>query len=159
MGKVYHFTSVLHAKEIIRMGKILLSPSNIIEPIDAKRGISPFNGSSTIVSAVSDMVKPVVWLTDAPNENLGQLGLGQTKDGSDKDKSVARITIEHRDDYYWWHTWSNQNKMKQSWKKRFIRNMNYGSWYVCEHEIDLKDIEIIENLKTGEIYWKNENLK
>ena len=56
-------------------------------------------------------------------------------------------------DYLWWHKWSDDNRMKSSWKKRFIRNTSYSTWYICEHRIPLEDIEVIDNTLTGEIYW------
>lgn len=56
-------------------------------------------------------------------------------------------------DYLWWHKWSDDNRMKSSWKKRFIRNTSYSTWYICEHRIPLEDIEVIDNTQTGEIYW------
>lgn len=71
------------------------------------------------------------------------------------DKKRIRFVLEKKPDYQWWHTWSDQNRMDKSYKKRLTTGRNYASWYICEHEIPLSDVLYVEDLKTGEIYLDN----
>lgn len=146
---VYHFTSLNHVNEILNSGYLRLTPSNLIEPKDAKPGIDPETGNATIVSAMSDHVKPVVWLTAE-----GDVPLDQAKaHGLNGPKTVIKCKIPMKTDYLWWHKWSDDNRMKTSWKKRFTRNTSYSTWYICEHRIPLEDIESIVNVVSGAVYW------
>ena len=146
---VYHFTSPNHLAEILNAGYLKLTPSNLIEPKDVTFGRDPETGNATMVSAMSDSVKPVVWLTTQdtiPSNQASGHGLNGLK-------TIIRCKIPMKADYLWWHKWSDDNRMKSSWKKRFIRNTSYSTWYICEHRIPLEDIEDIDNTLTGEIYW------
>ena len=146
---LYHFTATYHVNSILSCGYLELCPSNLIEPKDLKHGIDPLTGNPSMVSEMSDSYKPVVWLV-----NMDQIASNEVRGhGLSEFKVVVRCKIPMKDDYQWWSAWADKNRMKTSWRKRFTRNTRYSAWYVCEHRIPLEDIEIIENLESGEIYW------
>lgn len=148
---LYHFTSEFHVDNILKDGYLKLTPSNLIKPTDAKM-VKDERGFYKAVSAISDPVKPVVWLTN--KENGGRLGNDTDASGL-KNKYTIRFTIPKKDNYEWWVTWADKNRMNKSWRKAFTNNTDYGSWYVSETIIKLEDILLIENLKTNEIILDN----
>ena len=60
-----------------------------------------------------------------------------------------------KEEYKWWLTWAQKNRMNKSWFKRFTNGYNYGSWYISESPIYLTDILRIEDLETGEVFYEN----
>lgn len=152
MEYLYHFTSILHLDEILKDGFLKLTPSNLIKPTDLKKEkVLDADGQVfyNIVSEKSDPIKPVVWLTDKSSVDIAK------KMGLHDAKTEVRLKLPMKDDYQWWVTWADQNKMNKSWRKTFTTGCDYGSWYVCEHEIKLTDVKTIENIITGEIYWQS----
>lgn len=139
-------------RQILESGALKLTPSNLLEPKDMHIGVDQF-GHKAMVSE-TDSYKPVVWLTnsDSPDRNGIDSSVGMPDEYV---KKRVRFVLEKKPHYEWWHTWSDKNRMKKSYKKRLILNMNYASWYISETEIPLSDVLYVEDLVTGEIYLDN----
>lgn len=150
MQNLYHYTSRYQAEQIIESGYLKLTPSNLIKPVDLKK-VRCEDGNYEYVSAISDPVKPVVWLTDS----LETSGHGLENETSPNFKKRIRITIPMKDSYKWWLTWAEKNRMNKSWFKAFTRGKRYGTWYVSEEPITLTDVLLIEDLVTGEVLYDN----
>lgn len=151
MQNLYHYTSRYQAEQIIESGYLKLTPSNLIKPVDLKK-VRLEDGNYEYVSAISDPIKPVVWLTDS----LDASGHGLENETSLDIKKRIRITIPMKDTYEWWLTWAERNRMNKSWFKAFIRGKRYGTWYVSEESITLADVLLIEDLVTGEVLYNNQ---
>lgn len=146
---LYHFTSEYHIKKILECGYLKLTPSYLIEPKDAKV-VEVEPGCYRVISEMSDNIKPVVWLTD--NEMPEGLAI-EVPDGA-LDKKTIQITIPHKNQYVWWLTWAERNKMNKKWLKRFTEGLHYGSWYISEEIIPVEEFFMVKNIKTGEIIYK-----
>ena len=144
-NNLYHYTSRLNIKLILETGYLKLTPSNLIKPTDLKFVKDEF-GFFNAVSAISDPVKPVVWLTDSKDPS---------GHGNQKEKERIRITIPMKDSYKWWVTWAERNRMNKKWFRDLTKGQKYGSWYVSEEIIKLEDVLLIEDLETGEILLDN----
>lgn len=153
MEYFYHYTNLINMKDILKSGALKLTPSNLKKPKDLHRGINQF-GKHALISE-TDSYKPVVWLTNSASSQQHGLELPMPSIPPEYDKKRIRFVLEKKPDYQWWHTWSDQNRMDKSYKKRLTTGMNYASWYICEHEIPLSDVLYVEDLKTGEIYLDN----
>ena len=147
---LYHYTSRHHLEKIMEDGYLKLTPSNLIKPVDLKI-VRYDDGTRGTVSAVSDYVKPVVWMTDS----LDASGHGLGDEQHPKFKKSIRITIPMKKSYKWWLTWAEKNRMKKSWFKVFTSGKRYGSWYISEEPIMLDDIYMIEDIETGAIILDN----
>lgn len=150
---LYHYTSKHNLEKILNTGYLKLTPSNLIKPTDMKI-VKREDGSYDVVSEISDHVKPVVWLTDSLDMSGHGLECGNAPDV----KKAIRITIPMKDNYKWWLTWAERNRMNKRWMKVFTNGKRYGTWYIAEEPIELKDIYMIEDVKTGEVLYKNEEL-
>lgn len=158
---LYHFTSVIALKKIMEAGYLKLTPSNLIQPKDLKH-VAREDGTYEYVSEMSDPVKPVVWLTnEAEPDDTGNMS---HKDFSeemkrkwlDADKYRIRITVANdTSKYFWWHTWSDKNRMNKKWKQKFTYGLKYSAWYVSEEIIKLEDVLLIEDLHEGTILLDN----
>lgn len=153
MEYLYHYTNLETMKEILKSGALKLTPSNLKKPTDLHIGINQF-GHRAMVSE-TDSYKPVVWLTDSDSPERHGLANPIEQMPPELDKRRIRFVLEKKPDYEWWHTWSDRNRMNKSYKKKMIIGMDYGSWYICEHEIPLSDVLYVEDLQTGEIYLDN----
>lgn len=142
---LYHYTSRIQAELIMKKGYLKLTPSNLIKPTDLKF-IRNEDGILSWVSEISDPVKPVVWLTDSKDPSVH---------GLNKLKEDIRITVPMKDSYKWWVAWAERNRMNKKWFKSITNGMRYGSWYVSEEIIQLEDVLLIEDLKTGNILLDN----
>lgn len=151
---LYHYTSRYQVEQIIEAGYLKLTPSNLIKPVDLKI-VRNADGNYDAVSAISDPVKPVVWLTDS----LDTSGHGLENSTAPDFKKRIRITIPMKDSYKWWVTWAERNRMNKSWFKAFTRGKRYGTWYVSEEPITLDDVLLIEDLLTGEVLFENHQNK
>lgn len=150
MQNLYHYTSRYQVEQIIKSGYLKLTPSNLIKPVDLKK-VRLEDGNYEYVSAISDPVKPVVWLTDS----LDTEGHGIENPQDPNFKKRIRITIPMKDSYKWWLTWAEKNRMNKNWFKAFTCGKRYGTWYVSEEVITLNEILLIEDLITGEILYDN----
>lgn len=150
MKKLYHYTSRYQAEQIIKSGYLKLTPSNLIKPVDMKI-VRNADGTRDVVSAISDPVKPVVWMTDS----LDSSGHGLEYGNPTGFKQRVRITIPMQDSYKWWVTWAERNRMNKKWFRDFTRNHRYGTWYISEEPITLADVLLIEDLETGEVLYDN----
>ena len=72
-------------------------------------------------------------------------------------KMTAKFVIPWNDKYQWWLDWQKKNRMKKSQYRIFTSHgEHYGSWYVCEEQIPMSDVEEIVNNLTGEVIWRRE---
>ena len=147
---LYHYTSRYQVEQIIEAGYLKLTPSNLIKPVDLKI-IKNEDGNYDAVSAISDSVKPVVWLTDS----LDMSGHGLENASDPNFKKRIRITIPMKDSYKWWVTWAERNRMNKKWFKAFTSGKRYGTWYVSEEIITLDEVLLIEDLESGEVLLDN----
>lgn len=154
MQNLYHYTSRYQVEQIIESGYLKLTPSNLIKPVDLKI-MKLTDGNYDAVSAISDPIKPVVWLTSS----LDTSGHGIESPHDPNFKKRIRITIPTKDSYKWWITWAEENRMNKSWFKAFTRGKRYGTWYVSEEAIMLDDVLLIEDLVTGEVLYDNRQSK
>ena len=150
---LYHYTSRHQAELIIKSGYLKLTPSNLIKPTDLKK-VRNEDGTYDFVSAISDPVKPVVWMTDS----LDSSGHGLEHYNAKGVKQRVRITIPMKESYKWWVTWAERNRMNKKWFKDFTRNHRYGTWYVSENPITLEDVLLIEDLETADVLYENYQL-
>lgn len=137
---MYHFTSRYHLPLILHDGFLMLTESNLREPIPGKKIANVFD--------TTDLHKPVVWLSrTADAENCAVLSAGV-------DKSEVLITLRERAHYKNWTIWSKDNRIKNSWAKKLTSAYNPNSWYISEAAIPLTGDEVIkiENTKTAEVY-------
>lgn len=149
---LYHYTSRLQAERIIKAGYLWLTPSDLIKPVDLTITKNE-DGTWGTKSEISDRVKPVVWLTDSLNPN--NIGLEGPDEFKVIDKKRIRITVMPNEEYSWWVTWAQKNRMNKKWFKAYTRNNRYGTWYISEKEIYMKDVLLIEDMVTGEILLDN----
>lgn len=142
---LYHYTSRMHVGLIMKKGYLKLTPSNLVKPTDLKL-VRNEDGILSWASEMSDLVKPVVWLTDSKDPSVH--GLSEFKE-------EIRITVPTKDSCKWWVSWAERNRMDKRWFKAIAGNFKYSTWYVSEEIIALKDILVIEDLKTGEVLFDN----
>lgn len=106
--ELYHYTSKKQIELIMKTGYLKLTPSNLIKPIDIKL-VKEEDGIYTYASALSDPVKPVVWLTDSKDASC--MGI-DCPDGARRKKRI-RITVPMKDTYKWWVTWAKRYRMNK----------------------------------------------
>jgi len=137
---LYHFTSKYHLPLIMKDGFLMLTESNLKEPVPGKKIGNVFDSK--------DLYKPVVWLSRTADANNCAVMSASV------DKSEILITLRERPHYQNWTIWSKENRIKTSWAKRLTGRYNPNSWYVSESVIPLTSDEVIkiENTKTGEVY-------
>jgi len=62
-----------------------------------------------------------------------------------------------------WLEWSEEKGIDESMKQALIASASaeetHKTWYVSEEIIPINDVLVIENLKTGEIYYRKEPVK
>lgn len=129
---LYHYTAKYHLPSILNSGHLKLTESNLRFDVE--------------------MYKPVVWLTNQKEPETFGLGLS----GSIVDKTEIRIHVKKKPTptIKTWEQYSAKNKMNPEWKKAFIEGRKPETWFISTKEIPLKDILLIENRYTGEIYYK-----
>lgn len=145
MEKVlYHYTSKHHLPMIMKDGFLQLTESNLIEPKSYQ---------DAVPKELSQLYKPVVWLTTT------ETAQGNGLEGSVLNKHEIRITLRKREHYENWVLWSKNNRIKSSWFKKLSRVGNPNSWYISEEIIPLNSEELlkIENIVTGEVIIDVEN--
>ena len=154
---LYHYTANVdtHLGMILQTGYLKLTRSSLLKA--QKHWVEIINGVKTFCSDVDDY-KPVVWMTNKKSgEGLG-IDIGMSPAYVDAKKEIC-ITIRMKDSFKWWNQWADENRMNKSWRKTFTSGLNYGAWYISEEPILLEDIELIENVKTGEILYDNRKYK
>lgn len=129
---------------IMKSGFLQVTESNLIEPK---------NYQDALPKELSQLYKPVVWLTTT------ETAKGNGLEGGCLNKYEIRITLRKRDSYENWTLWSKNNRIKSSWAKKLSRVGNPNSWYISEKIIPLSAEEVlkIENTVTGEVIIDVEN--
>lgn len=133
MKVLYHYTARQHIPKILYTKSLKLTESNL--------------------RTDEEMYKPVVWLTTEKEPNAYKLGL----DGSILDKTEIRIHVKKKptSTVKPWGSYSKKNKIDKEWKSILEANRTPKKWYVSTKEIPLKDIVLIENRYTNEVYYKD----
>ena len=139
---LYHFTCTALLDEILASRYLKLSTSNLRED---KLALSP-----------------VVWLTDSHNpNNMGLVFQPGTPDFFNK--TYVRFTIRKKPYMRRWLEWSEEKGIDEGMKQALIASASaeetHKTWYVSEEIIPINDVLVIENLKTGEIYYRKEPVK
>ena len=134
MNVLYHYTAAYHLQAILNSGYLKLTESNLKEYVE--------------------MYKPVVWLTTQKEPEPYSLGLS----GSFLDKTEIRIHVKRKPTptIKTWEQFSTKNKMNPEFKSSFSEGRKPETWFISTKEIPLKDILLIENRYTKEIYYQNE---
>mgnify|MGYP007039734252 CR=1 len=134
---MYHYTALYHLPKIMSDGYLKLTESNLRLDVE--------------------MYKPVVWLTDLERPTKEDLAL----DGSRLDKTEVRVHVKKKVTFKTWETFANKNKMNKELKQIFASGHSPKNWFISTNPIYLKDILLIENTHTGEVYYKTngENAK
>lgn len=134
---IYHFTCKFLLPAILQKRYLSLTTSNF--------SIEKLN------------MFPVVWLTTSPTpENMGLLFENNMPDYLNK--THIRIKIRKKPYMKLWDEWSDEKGMDKRLKKMMIESASaedaYKTWYISEKIITINEIIVIENLKTGEVYYK-----
>lgn len=130
---LYHYTAMFHLPKIMQDGFLKLTESNLRLDVE--------------------MYKPVVWLTDLAQPTARGLGL----DGSLLDKTEIRIHVKKKVTFKTWEAFAVKNKMNKELKKVFSDDRSPEHWYISTNPVYFRDILLIENTRSGEIYYKAES--
>lgn len=129
--KLYHYTSIEHLEQILDDGKIRLSPSNLLRPIN------PHIVHGELVDE-TDKYKPVVWFTSVLDfDKAREAGLA----GSAVDKTEVAIVIEPtplemRCMFHKWDKWAMANYIEGAWFRALKKVApQWQSFYVTEHPV------------------------
>ena len=100
---------------------------------------------------------PVVWLTSSQTpENMGLLFDNNMPD--DLNKTHIRISIRKKSYMKLWDEWVDEKGIDKQMKQVLIASASaedtYKTWYVSQSIIPINDILVIENIKTGKIYYE-----
>jgi len=151
VNQLYHYTSYHHLLEIVASGKLKLTNSNLLEPVNLRIE----NGNAV---SDTDWYKPVVWLTsrEAPTE-IG-VYFADMPMPPEHDKRRIRITIPNTVllGIRPWNQWATQNHMNRDWRRALTKGMDSSSWYITEQEIPLAAASQIVDLwdKIEYVGWK-----
>ena len=132
---LYHFTCEMHLPMIARTGELKPSESN----------------------AFCSKARDVVWMTSLPTpENNGLIFADGIPD--DLNKTFVRFTIYRRRTMISWLEWTTKVGMSKEMMDILIHTANaeetHKFWYVSEESVTSRNWLIVENLHTGEIYYK-----
>lgn len=136
---LYHYTCTAFLSEILRTRYLKPSTSNY---------------------SLSDLsLYPVVWLTSSPTpDNMGLLFRNDMPD--DLNKTHVRFTIRKKPSMRNWLEWSIEKGMDEDLRRVLITTAlaekTHKTWYVAEGIIPINDILVIENIKTGDVYYCKE---
>ncbi len=143
---LYHYTSAYHLLRIIASERITTTTSDLLKP----KHLMVVNGCA--IDPETDWYRPVVWLTDSLDPK--KMGL----DGASVDKKRIRITIPMQPYFKKWGPWATQNNMDSKWRRAYVRDLNWKSWYVSEIPIFLDDVAEIRDLETNTIIkWQKDD--
>ena len=142
--ELYHYTNLQSYLNIVRIGKILTSPSCLYEPKNITKVHNPVTGSMEFVDLEHDHIKRVVWLTESKKSSGHGLALKPFN---------LRITVKPNDSTVWWMKWQMDNHMEKKWFRHFTKGFDYRSWWVSEKEIPVSDILLVEDINTGEVLY------
>jgi len=137
---LYHFTCTAFLDEIFESRCLKLSTSNL--------RLDKLN------------LYPVVWLTSSPNPD--NMGLLFQKDMPDYfNKTHVRFTIRKKPYMRRWLEWSDEKGVDEDTNQALITTASaeetHKTWYVSEQIILNSDVLLVENLKTGELYYRKED--
>lgn len=109
MAHFYHFTSEVHLRKILQLGKILPGESNVGSPSDAMEPHGDHLGPD------------VVWLLDEPERPVPKRGDPRNHGlfGHVVDKTVIRITVDVK--AIPWTSWAAGEHMNPLWRTMFIQ--------------------------------------
>lgn len=142
-GKVfYHFTCFYHMMEIIASGKIKLTNSNLLEPVNMRIE----NG---VAVSDTDYYKPVVWLTSKPAHSKIGVFFPGSSPRPEYDKRRIRIEIPDLQelDIRPWSRWAAENGISPQWRAALTRGMDFSAWYITEKEIPITAVSHIIDLQ------------
>jgi len=94
---------------------------------------------------------PFVWLTTSPTTE----GLGLKMGG--KNSPVIKITVKGQNHYERWKTWYVRNGIEKDEIIDLEHGRNPDTWFISEKEVSPSDIIKIENIKTGIVYYTQQN--
>jgi len=139
---LYHFTCLRNLAEIKKSGYLKTTTSNL-----------DFNDFGKC---------PVVWLTSSPApENNGLLFADNIPD--DLNKTHIRITVRWKKYFKHWDSWSDEKGMDKNFKQALINSASaentYMKWYISEKIIPFKDVLAVENISTGQIYYRRDEIE
>ena len=139
---LYHYTTLDFVPKILEDGFLMLTPSNLVKPTRYWKERRD-DGNYDIVS---------------DSDDRGKIAIGMAAGGVRAvNKMTAKFVIPWNDKYQWWLDWQKKNRMKKSQYRIFTSHgEHYGSWYVCEEQIPMSDVEEIVNNLTGEVIWRRE---
>jgi hypothetical protein len=103
---------------------------------------------------------PVVWLTDSPNpDNMGLLF--QDDMPNYLNKTHVRFTLRKKPYMRRWLEWGDEKGIDEITKQALITTASaeetHKTWYVSEQIIPNTEVLLVENLKTGEVYYRKED--
>lgn len=143
MAYLYHYTALEHVPSILEDKKLKLCESNLTDWSKHTFDAQAYNEGRL------KLYKPVVWMTSEEEPDAKALGLAS----SVLDKSVIRITIKKRPYHKKWREWSRKNNINKEWAKAVEKDRNSNTWWISEMPVTEKDIVLIENRITGEVYY------
>lgn len=130
---LFHYTNLAHLPEIFASGKLKLTNSNLVRPVNGRIENNSFVSDS-------DNYRPVVWLTDS----ISPLGHGIDQPGimEERDKTRIRIEVAVTPELHIrkWMDWADENSMDPEWRAALTNRKAYKTWYVTEEEIPLSAV-------------------
>ena len=139
---IYHYTCEFHLASIEKSGYLTLTEHSI--------------------SLSEKPMPPVLWLTTSPTpENNGLKFDNSIPDFFDKTR--VRITLRKHPFMQRWVEWHDRTGRSAEEKEVLIASAgaeeSHKDWYISLIPIPLGEILIIENLKTGKVYYEKQKKK
>ena len=153
---LYHFTTILNAKGIIKAG-VIMTRDSLLDPRSHEFWVKDEDGEflrreifTKEKGPLTDYWKKirVVFFTDTPRHD----GHGWAT-GSAFAKTDFRFTVEVSDDEVSrWESWSKGHKIPSWWKKAIMRTgENANTWVVVERAIPAEEWRKIHSWAKGKL--------
>ena len=130
---LFHYTNPVHLGEILASGKLKLTCSNLVRPVNGRMEDHNFVSDT-------DGYRPVVWLTDS----ISPYGHGIDQEGimTERDKARIRIEVAVTPDLHIqkWMDWADENNMDPEWRAAITHRTAFKTWYITEQEIPITSI-------------------
>ena len=140
--ELYHYTSLVHLRQILDDGFLKPSPSDLKRPVNLRKEKDERGGWSVVSD--TDDYRPVVWAYDKLDfeHAMAATGLdrGEKYGYSSVDKAECALVFDGAG-FSHWLTWARKNHISEKWlREMFTDGTDYRHWYVYEGRVYLDDV-------------------
>lgn len=137
--KLYHYTSWMQLKQILRNGSIKRTRSNLKAPVSPKM----INGH---MIDPTDSYKPVVWFTSMFDfDKAEEVGVGGKNCYPDKTEVAIVVDTDKfpQSFFHKWDTWAERNGIDPEWFDALKKTApQWNTFYITEKNVPIDDSRV-----------------